>query len=900
MRKLSTNEIRQMWLDFFQSKGHHFLAPASLIPVNDPSLLWINSGVATLKPYFEGRKNPPSSRLTNSQKAIRTNDIENVGVTSRHQTMFEMLGNFSIGDYFKAEAITMAWELLTSPEWFDIPKEKLYITVFNEDQDAYDFWKNQIGIPEDHLFSLTRDTNFWDVGQGPCGPNTEIFFDRGQQWDPLNLGTKLLSDDIENDRYIEIWNVVFSQFNNDGTNCYTELPRKNIDTGAGLERLASIFQETPTNFETDIFFPTIKKIETFTKDNVKYSLDDYQNPNPAQTKVNVAFKVIADHVRAVSFAIADGVFPGNKDRNYVIRRLIRRASTYGFELGINGAFLYKLVPEVIKSMGQFYPYLQEKAKVITETIKDEEEKFLKTLSKGYTLLNKIIAEEKTVSGKNAWLLFESFGFPIELTLEIAQKNQIPVAIDDFKKLANEAREQARQARQDQKAWDKQSEFYTKLKVPSEFTGWNEIVHEGSKVVYLFVNEKEVTSLENTTGFLILDKTPFYAEKGGQAGDAGIIRGPHGTAYVFDTQQGPNHQHIHQVNVQGKISLNDLVDALVDEEKRLLTMKNHSGTHMIHWALREVLGTTVMQAGSYNDEKGLRMDFTFNRPIKPEELAKAQALVLEKIQKEVPRKVYFCSMEEAVNKHQALAFFTEKYDEIVRVIKFGDFSCELCGGTHVRNTKEIEDFLITNLESKGNGLFRIKALTSFQTIENYLQHQFGTLLEEIDQLQDRYQETKALLVDKQWEIQVQNLKALPITKDNLTKLKKGVANLYEMAKDYRKKVQAKQTQLRIKPYLNLEPVSATQDAPARLQFMDTNLNLNELKELADSLKQKHPQTIIILGGHKEDNHFLVVTVAPELQTKYSAIEIFKNLPGFNTQGGGNVSFAQGRYKPINEN
>lgn len=895
MRKLSTNEIRQMWLDFFQSKNHHFLAPASLIPVNDPSLLWINSGVATLKPYFEGRKNPPSPRLTNSQKAIRTNDIENVGVTARHQTMFEMLGNFSIGDYFKNEAITMAWELLTSPQWFAIPKEKLYITVFNEDKDAYNFWKNEIGIPKDHLFALTHETNFWDVGQGPCGPNTEIFFDRGEHWDPRHLGTKLLSEDIENDRYIEIWNIVFSQFNNDGTNCYTDLPRKNIDTGAGLERLASIFQDTPTNFETDIFYPTIKKIETFTKEPFKYSLDDYQKPNPKQTRINIAFKVIADHIRAVTFAIADGVFPGNKDRNYVIRRLIRRASTYGFELGIKKAFLYKLVPEVIKSMGGFYPYLAEKEMIITETIKNEEEKFLKTLSNGYTLLNKIIADEGKVSGKNAWLLFESFGFPIELTLELAQKNQIEVDLEGFKIQTEKARNLARNARKDLKAWDKQSEFYTKLLVPSKFTGWEETQHQNAKVNYLFVNEMAVEKLKDTTGFLILDETPFYAEKGGQAGDTGLIRGPEGTAYVIDTQQGPNNQHIHQVNVEGTIHLGDIVDAFVDEEKRILTMKNHSGTHMIHWALREVLGTTVMQAGSYNDEKGLRMDFTYNQTIKPEEINKAEALVLTKIKDQVPRDVYFCSMDEAVNKHDALAFFTEKYDEIVRVVKFGDFSCELCGGTHVPNTKDIEDFLVTGLESKGNGLFRIKAITSFETVDNYLQNQFIELHEQIDQLDQKYQTTKSLLRNEVWEQKVEKLKALAITRENIGKLKKEFGDLQIVAKDHQKQIQTIQTQNKIKQYFNLEPKTNAHGIK-EIRFFETDLNLNELKELADYFRNKYKDLIVILGG-KADNEtgFLVVAVSPNLQKEISAIDLFRKLPDYETKGGGNPGFAQGKYQ-----
>lgn len=491
MKKLSTNQIRKIWLDFFISKNHYFLETVSLIPVDDPSLLWINSGVATLKPYFDGRKTPPSPRLTNSQKAIRTNDIENVGVTARHHTMFEMLGNFSIGDYFKKEAIELAWELLTDKNYFDIDKDKLYITVFNEDTEAYNIWKDVIKIDEDHIFRLSRKTNFWDVGQGPCGPNTEIFYDRGEIWDPNKIGPRLISDDIENDRYIEVWNIVFSQFNNDGNDNYTELPRKNIDTGAGLERFASIFQNTPTNFETDIFYPTIKKVEQLTNDQFKYSIDNYFNPNKKQTRINTAFKVIADHIRATVFAISDGVFPGNKDRGYIIRRLIRRSCVFGKELGIKQAFLYKLVDSVIKSMKEFYPYLIDKKTLVEQTIKDEEEKFLKTLSKGYDLLENIIKTKNTVSDKNALLLFKSYGFPIEQTIEISELSNVTVDIEGFKKLLEQTKQATRNARKDLKAWDKQNELFTKLKVESEFTGWSETSRDNAKVIYMFTDQKQV-------------------------------------------------------------------------------------------------------------------------------------------------------------------------------------------------------------------------------------------------------------------------------------------------------------------------------------------------------------------------------------------------------------------------
>ncbi|ATZ18509.1 alanyl-tRNA synthetase [Williamsoniiplasma somnilux] len=893
MKKLTTNQIRKMWLDFFKEKKHHFLAPVSLIPVDDPSLLWINSGVATLKPYFDGRKTPPAPRLTNSQKAIRTNDIENVGVTARHQTMFEMLGNFSIGEYFKKEAIEFAWELLTSSKWFAIPVDKLYITVFSEDKEAYKIWTEVIGIAPDHIFSLGRETNFWDVGQGPCGPNTEMFFDRGEKWDPKKIGPRLIADDIENDRFIEIWNIVFSQFNNDGTNNYTELPRKNIDTGAGLERIASIFQDTPTNFETDIFFPTIKKVETLCDPQYTYSIDNYMNPTPEQTKINTAFKVIADHVRATSFAIADGVFPGNKDRGYIIRRLIRRSSVYGKELGIRTAFLYKLVIEVINAMGEFYPYLKTKQTLIEEAIRTEEEKFLKTLAKGYELLEKIINEDNKVSAKNALLLFESFGFPIEQTLEIAEKRNVDVDLVGFEKLLAETKESTRNARKDLKAWDKQNELFTKLTVESKFTGWEETEHENSQIVFMFSGQQEIQTVTNDTTFVILDKTPFYAEKGGQAADTGTMSNDTANAIVLDTQQGPNHQHIHQIKVNGTLKVGDHITAKVDEDKRIYTMKNHSGTHMVHSALREVLGSTVMQAGSFNDENGLRMDFTFNRNATEQELKAVENLVIKKIHESINREVHFCSMNDAINKYHALAFFADKYDDIVRVVKFGDFSSELCGGTHVENTKDIEDFIITGIESKGSGLFRIKCLTSFETVNEYLRNQFKHYFEEVEILIDKYNIAKNHLVDKQIEQHFDKIKSLEISKNNLDIVKKLISEFKDLYKSYDKKINDILMAQKLNQFKDLKP-TLNSHGVNEIKLFTKGLNIADLKQLADELRNKFADLILILGSETENDNFIVVAVSRSLQNKYRAIDIFNNLKEFTTKGGGNANLAQGKY------
>ncbi|ASZ09379.1 alanine--tRNA ligase [Mesoplasma chauliocola] len=892
MKKLTTNEIRKMWLDFFKQKKHYFLEPVSLIPVEDPSLLWINSGVATLKPYFDGRKTPPAPRLTNSQKAIRTNDIENVGVTARHHTMFEMLGNFSIGDYFKKEAISFAWELLTSKEWFDIPVEKLYITVFDEDVEAYEHWINVIGIKEDHIFRLSRDTNFWDVGQGPCGPNTEIFFDRGEKWDKENIGPRLLSDDIENDRYIEIWNIVFSQFNNDGFDNYSELPRKNIDTGAGLERIASIFQETPTNFETDIFWPTIEEIQKLCSSKFKYSIENYFNENKHQTKVNTAFKVIADHVRATSFAIADGVFPGNKDRGYIIRRLIRRALMKGMELGINGPFLNKLVIQVIESMKEFYPYLLEKQNLIEITILNEEEKFLKTLSKGYEALNKMIETDQKVTGKNALLLFESYGYPIEQTIEIAEDRNVKVEIDEFNLLLEQAKQQARGARKDLKAWDKQNEIFTKINVKSEFTGWEETEHKDAKIVYIFTDEEILTQAVDSEVYVILDKTPFYAEKGGQAADTGYLTNSQTRAEVIDTQQGPNHQHIHKIQLEGSIKIGDTIDAIVNKEKRTYTMKNHSGTHLIHSALREILGETVMQSGSYNDEHGLRMDFTYNNSISREELNKAEDLVNKKIKEEIEREVHFCSMQDAVNKYGALAFFTEKYDEVVRVVKFGDFSSELCGGTHVDNTVQIEDFMITGLESKGSGVYRIKCLTSKKAITEYLNLEFNKLNLIISEIENKYLSVKTILKDEDLESLFLKAKNESISKESIIRLKLIIDELKNCQKSFDKRFDEIITAKKLEKFKNFEPKLNSQNLLEINERVD-GLNIKDMKTLVDEFKNKFNELIIILTSENTEGNFVVVGVSESLQESYPAIKIFKELP-VSPKGGGNASLAQGKY------
>ncbi|AKX34616.1 alanyl-tRNA synthetase [Spiroplasma litorale] len=889
MKKLSTNQIRDMWIDFFKKKEHHFLEPVSLVPVNDPSLLWINSGVATLKPYFDGRLTPPSPRLTNSQKSIRTNDIENVGVTARHQTMFEMLGNFSIGDYFKKEAITMAWELLTSEKWFGIDKNLLYITVYEEDIEAYDIWTKEIKIEKDHIFKGSRDTNFWDVGQGPCGPNTEIFFDRGVEWDKNNLGTKLLKDDIENDRYIEIWNIVFSQYNNDGNNNYTDLPRKNIDTGAGLERLASIFQNTPTNFETDIFLPTIKELEKLSDNKFKYIYNDYQNIDENQTKINTAFKVIADHIRAVVFAISDGVFPSNKDRGYIIRRLIRRSSVYGRKLEIKGSFLHKLVDKVIDSMSYFYPYIIEKKAIVSEVILNEEEKFLNTLNKGYELLESIIKDNKVVSAENALLLFESYGFPIELTTEIANENNVNVDIDKYNELLENVKDLSRKARKANKAWNKQSPILTSLKVESEFVGYEKEECE-VKIIYMFVDDKEIKEANNQTVYVIFDKTPFYAEKGGQAADNGFIIDENNNYFkVIDVQQGPNKQNIHTIIFTDKVKVNQTFKAIIDKDKRFLTMKNHSGTHILQAAIQEVLGKEALQNGSYNDENGFRIDISYKRPPSKDEVMKIHKVVEREIKNDLKREIIHCSLKEALDKYNALALFTEKYDEVVRVIKFGSFSCELCGGTHVNSTKELEDLLIINVESKGSGLYRYTALTSHSTINNYLSDLYNSIKDEVDSMFAKAKEFEQKIDCNQIYKLVDKFKTLKIKKDNIDDLKDILLEIKELFKNLQKKYRDISVEDKIKNYKSISPNPKDGFNEIKLEIND--LDDFETKVLIDELQNINDNLIIHIINNAKQTYY--VSVSKKLNPNFSAIDIFKSVKSHNLKGGGNSVLAQGK-------
>jgi alanyl-tRNA synthetase len=700
MKPLTGQQIRMMWLDFFKKKGHLVVEGASLVPRHDPTLLWINSGVAAIKSYFDGSEIPDHKRLTNVQKSIRTNDIENVGYTARHHTFFEMLGNFSIGDYFRKEIVAWAYEILTSPEYFAMPKEKIYVTYNPSDVETRDLWIKE-GLASDHLVPL--EGNYWQIGEGPCGPNTEVFFDRGEKHDPNKLGVRMLAEEIENDRYIEIWGIVFSQYNGiegQPRATYKELPSKNIDTGAGLERIACILQGTPTNFETDLFFPVITATEKIAA--VGYDASGYR-----------PYRVIADHIRTLTFALADKASFSNEGRGYVLRRLLRRALRYGRRIGINEPFLYKLVPTVAKMMGDFYPYVFGEAERVAKSIQAEEVKFMKTLSNGETMLRALLEKGHSVSGSDLFKLYDTYGFPVELSKEICQEAGVSVDMEAFNHLMEAQRTRAREARAATNSMRMQSKDLLAFLTPSQFD-YDSLSLTG-RAIGLFVDGASLDEVGDE-GVLIFDKTPFYAESGGQVADTGYIYNDEARFQVIDVQKAPNGQHMHFVKAEyGLIKVGQSFTLEVDKLKRYLTMRNHSSLHLLQRALIEVLGSHISQQGSYVTDEYGRFDFTNPGKVSEEQILRIEALVNRYIETNAPRDVALLKLEEA-KKTGAISPFDEKYGEVVRIVTFGDVSKEFCGGTHVKQLGDIGVFAIESEESIAAGIRRVVTRTGFHAYE----------------------------------------------------------------------------------------------------------------------------------------------------------------------------------------
>lgn len=882
MKKLSSNEIKQIWLNFFKSKGHKIIESAPLIPINDPTLLWINAGVAPLKKYFDGTEIPENRRMVNVQKSIRTNDIENVGKTARHHTFFEMLGNFSIGDYFREEALTWGFEILTSPNYFGFDLEKLYFTVHPADEDSQNKWL-ELGVKEDHIIQL--EGNFWEIGEGPCGPDTEIFYDRGTKYDPNNIGIKLLKEDIENDRYIEIWNIVFSQYNAvSGVDRadYKELPSKNIDTGMGLERMACVIQGVETNYETDLFMPIINAIEDMTK--IKYT-------------GQMAFKVIADHVRSVSFAIADGAILSNEGRGYVLRRLLRRAVRYGKKLGMNEAFMYKLVDVVAENMKMFYPEVLEKSYDIKRIIKQEEEKFLQTLESGEKKLLDYIKVSKTklISKEEAFLLYDTFGFPIELTVELAEENGFKVDLEGFKSELKRQKELSRASRSEEYTMNAQNEDMLNFKKASEFVGYD-IFDVNTKVIGIFSDDKLVESASGEV-ILVFEKTPFYGEGGGQVGDLGTVVYRNKTFKVTNTIKLPNEQHASIVDFMDTvIEVGAVVQVAIDLEYRKQVTKNHTATHLMNEALRIVLGKHVHQHGSYVGRDGLRFDFNnYNLPTN-EEIIRIEEIVNAEINKAKPVDIKYYPIEEA-KKMNVQAVFGEKYGSIVRVVNT-DFSLEFCGGCHVKNTKDIEKFAITSIESKGSGIFRIVAATG-ANINNALDVVLNNINAEIADLQTKLANiineasTNGIKLENQNIVLSDVIPSYKTVINRRNELNTLRENVKELDKLYNK-LRRESVNISLDDYLkNILTIKGYNVLISKSKDLETD----NLKDLVDRLSDYLDNSLVLVASHSDNN---VVFVCKNKIAKLHAGKLVKEAAIIASgNGGGRSDFAQAGGKDPNK-
>ncbi len=706
MKNFGLNELREMFLSFFETKGHLRLPSFSLIPQNDASLLLINSGMAPLKPYFTGEQVPPRKRVTTCQKCIRTGDIENIGKTARHGTYFEMLGNFSFGDYFKKEAIAWSWEFLTSPDWIGLDPDRLYPSIYLDDDEAFEIWNKDIGIPTERIFRFGKEDNFWEHGSGPCGPCSEIYYDRGPEY---GCGKPGCTVGCDCDRYMEVWNNVFSQFNNDGNGNYTELIQKNIDTGMGLERLACVCQGVDSLFDVDTVMNITNKVSEITGATYGQS-----------HKTDVSLRVITDHIRSATMMICDGVLPSNEGRGYVLRRLLRRASRHGKMLGINDPFLYEVCDTVIHENRTAYPDLVEKQDYITRVIKNEEENFSKTIDGGLSILSGIIENHKkrgetVFSGADTFKLYDTYGFPIDLTIEIVEEQGMTVDRDTFDKLMNEQRERARAAHAalGDLAW---AGIDLGLDpTPTDFTGYDSFSGDGR--ILAIVTDGELCSNLRTgeEGIVVLDRTPFYAEMGGQTADHGVISSGENVFAVKSVQKDKGGKYLHYGTMaKGALSVDDTVHAEIDAERRRAIMRAHSATHLLQQALKRVLGDHVHQAGSLVEPDRLRFDFTHFAPVTPEELDKIQSIVNDAILEGYPVTIQEMPIEDA-KKKGAMALFGEKYGNIVRVVDMGGFSVELCGGTHLDNTAKAGSFRIMSEFSVASGVRRIEAVTGKETI-----------------------------------------------------------------------------------------------------------------------------------------------------------------------------------------
>ncbi len=819
MKSYGLNELRNMFLQFFEGKGHLVMKSFSLIPQNDKSLLLINAGMTPLKPYFTGQEIPPRTRVATCQKCIRTGDIENVGKTARHGTFFEMLGNFSFGDYFKHEAIAWSWEFLTKT--LEIPEDRLYPSVYVEDDEAFDIWNKEIGIAKERIFRFGKEDNFWEHGAGPCGPCSEIYFDRGEKY---GCGKPDCTVGCECDRYIEIWNNVFTQFDNDGNGNYEELENKNIDTGMGLERLAVIMQDVDSIFDVD----TIKAIRDRICElaHAEYGKED---------KKDTSIRVITDHIRSVTFMVSDGIMPSNEGRGYVLRRLLRRAARHGRLLGISGRFLAELSEVVIRESADGYPELADKKDYILKLISTEEENFNKTIDQGLSILGEMMEQMKkegttVLSGENTFKLYDTYGFPVDLTVEILGEKGFTADEERFLAAMEVQRKTAREAREVTNYMGADVTVYQSIDaaVSSQFVGYDRLEHE-SKVTVLTTADAIVDALsEGMEGTILVEETPFYATMGGQAADTGMISTADGTFEVADTikLQGTKIGHVGKM-VSGAIHTGDTVKLSVDESRRNLTANNHSATHLMQKALRLVLGSHVEQAGSLVDQEKLRFDFTHFSPMTDEEIAKVEQIVNENILRGLPVVTKEMTLDEA-KKTGAMALFGEKYGEKVRVVQMGEFSSELCGGTHVENTRNISAFKILSESGVAAGVRRIEALTGAGLIAYYDQTE--------RQLKQAAKALKAAPADVVKKITAMQEECKALAKENdALKAKMAKAAAGDMMSA-------------------AEEVNGVKILVSRL----TDVDMNGMRDLGDEAKQKLGEAIVVFAAENGGKVNLMAT------------------------------------------
>lgn len=847
MKFMGANELREAYLSFFESKEHLRLESFSLVPKNDKSLLLINAGMAPLKPYFTGLQDPPKNRVTTCQKCIRTGDIENVGKTSRHGTFFEMLGNFSFGDYFKEEIIPWAWEFIT--ETLQIPKDKLYVTIYLEDDEAFDIWTSKTDVDPSRIFRLGKDDNFWEIGVGPCGPCTEIHFDRGEG--KVETVEEFLKA-ADEDRIVEFWNLVFTQFDKDEQGVYNKLAKPNIDTGMGLERIATIMQGVNNIFEIDTVRSILNKVCEVT--NSKYGED----PNK-----DISLRIITDHLKSVAILISDGVLPSNEGRGYVLRRLLRRAARHGRLLGAKDIFLIDIVDVVIENYGKAYSNLVEKKDYIKKIILLEEQRFNETIDSGMDILKSYIEEmekasETVLVGEKAFKLYDTFGFPLELTMEILEEKGLSLDLEGFNKSMEHQRTSAREARGESTYMGTDDKPINKLDayIETEFSGYSKLELKSEVLALADNNDLKEKLSEGDKGYIVTSNTPFYAEMGGQVGDTGVIYNDNFKAEVYDTKKNVSGKTIHYVTVvQGEVSVNEEVTLKVDRVRRGSIGKNHTATHMLHEALREILGDHVSQSGSYVDAERLRFDFTHFQGLTREELDKVEDLVNEKIMEVFDVDTDVMTMDEAKSSG-AMALFDDKYGDKVRVVSVGEFSKELCGGTHVRNSGEIGLFKIVSEAGVAAGVRRIEALTGFNALrymeekQNLLKEACGILKCSEKEVIKKINTTTQELKEKDKEIQELKSKLVSGIEDEILGAKKVINEVEVVA------------------------------------YVVENVDSNSLRDLADKVRNKLDLGVVVLGSVLGDKvNFVSMATKNSLQKGVHCGKIIKEVATVAGGGGG---------------